>query len=86
MNSKVPQAKEVYTNIDVERSGIVIICRLRGGDFQTSSLAEAGGGARSFAGDREGCCVGGAWHARMVFGSPVALGSGRCSTSILKPS
>ena len=82
VNSKVPHVKEVYTKIDVERSGIVIICRLRGAEFQKSSLAKAGGGARSFAGDRDGCCVSGAWHARAVFGSPMALESGRCWKSI----
>ena len=56
----------------------VIICRLREADFEKSSLAEFGGDARSFTGDREGCRVGGPWHARDVFGGPLALGSGRC--------
>ncbi|CAN0525157.1 unnamed protein product [Laminaria digitata] len=83
VNSKVPHVKEVYTMIDVERSGTVIICRLRRAEFQKSSLAEAGGGVRSFAGDRDDCCVGGAWHARAVFGSSMALESGRCWKSIV---
>ena len=53
----------------------MIICRLREADFQKSSLAEFRGDARSFTGDRESCCVGGPWHARAVFGGPLALGS-----------
>ena len=59
------------------KENVVIICRLRETDFQKSSFVEFGD-ARSFTGDREGCCVYGPWLARAVFGGPLALGSGRC--------
>ena len=39
---------------------VVITCRLGEDNFKKSSLAEFGRDAHSFAGDREGCCVGGA--------------------------
>ena len=53
---------------------IVFVCRLREPNFQKSSLADFGGDARSFAGDREGYCVGRAWCGRTVAGGLVALG------------
>ena len=56
----------------------MITCRLRKGNFGKSSLAEFGCDARSFAGDREGCCVGGTWHGRAVSGDRVALGTRSC--------
>ena len=34
--------------------------------MKKSLLAEFGCDARSFAGDREGCCVGGTWRGRAV--------------------
>ena len=46
----------------------MIICRLRYGSFEKSSLAEFGCDAHSFARDREGCCVGGPYHTRAVLG------------------
>ena len=60
------------------KENVVIICRLREADFQKSSLAEFRGDALSFTGDRESFSVGGPWLARVVFGGPLALGSGRC--------
>ena len=57
------------------KENVVNIYRVREADFQKSSLAEFGGDARSFTGDRE---VGGPRHARAVFGGALALGSGRC--------
>ena len=56
---------------------VVITCRLRESNFEKSSLAEFGCDARSFAGDREGCCVGGTWRGRAVSGDRVAPGSSR---------
>ena len=53
----------------------MITCRLRKGNFEKSSLAEYGCDARSFAGDREGCCVGGTWRDRAVSVDRVAHGS-----------
>ena len=44
----------------------MITCHLREANFQKSLLAELGCGARSFAGDTEGCCVGRAWCGRAV--------------------
>ena len=43
-------------------------------DAPRSPLAEFGVGARSFAGDPEGFCVGRAWHGRAAAGDRVALG------------
>ena len=62
----------------------VIICRLQKANLKKSSLAEFGGDVRSFAGDRDGCCVGGTWHDRVVSGGRLTLGSSRCSKVILK--
>ena len=62
---------------------IVITCRLREGNFEKSSLAEFGCDAHSFAGDREGYCVGGTWRGRAVSGDQVALGSRSCFWGIL---
>ena len=56
---------------------VLINCRLREGNFEKSSLAEFGCDARSVAGDREGCCVGGTWRGRAVSGDRVAPGGGR---------
>ena len=50
----------------------MITCRLREGNFEKSLLAEFGCDARFFAGDREGCCVGGTWRGRAVSGDRVA--------------
>ena len=41
------------------KGNVVIDCRLREGNLEKSSLAEFCFDARSFARDREGCCVGG---------------------------
>ena len=49
----------------------MITCRLRECNFEKSSLAELGFDARSFAGDCEGCCVGGTWRGRAVSGDGV---------------
>ena len=57
---------------------VVITCLLREGKFEKSTLAEFGCDPRSFAGDREGCCVGGTWRGRAFSGDRVALGSSRC--------
>ena len=46
----------------------MITCRLWQGNSEKSSLAEFGCDARSFAGDREGCSVGGTWRGRAVSG------------------
>ena len=57
---------------------VVITHRLREGNFEKSSLAEFGCDARSFAGDCEGCCVGGIWRGRAVSGDRVAPWDSRC--------
>ena len=57
---------------------VVITYRLREGNFEKSSLAEFGCDARSFAGDREGCCVGGTWRGRAALGDLVAPWNSRC--------
>ena len=57
---------------------IVITCRPRDGNFEQASLAEFGCDARSFAGDREGYCVGGTWCGRAVSVDRVAPESSRC--------
>ena len=44
-----------------------------------------GVGARSFAGDTEGCCVGEAWDGRAAAGGRVALGSSQFLNAMLKP-
>ena len=62
---------------------VVITCRLRESNFGKSSLAEFGCDARSLAGDREDCCVGGTWRGRAVSGDRVAPGSSRCWKNIL---
>ena len=49
-------------------------CRLLEGNSEKSSLAEFGCDVRSFAGDREGCCVGGTWRGPTVSGDRVAPG------------
>ena len=41
--------------------------------FRRFPLAESGVGARSFAGDPEGCCVERAWHVLAAAGGPVVL-------------
>ena len=56
----------------------MITCRLRAGNFEKSSLAEFGCDARSFDGNREGCCVGGTCSGRAVSGDGVALGTRSC--------
>ena len=48
------------------------------GNFEKSSLAEFACDARSFAGDREGCCVGGTWRGHAVSGDRVALRTRSC--------
>ena len=48
-------------------------------------IARAAVDARSFAGGREGCCVGGTWRGRAVSRDRVALGSRSCFWGILKP-
>ena len=57
----------------------------RDGSFRPSPLAEFGVGARSFAGDTEGCCVGQAWHGRAAAGGRVALGRAVPKRGILTP-
>ena len=57
---------------------VVITCRLQVGNFETSSTAEFGCDARSFAGDREGCCMGGNWRGCAVSGDWLAPGNSRC--------
>ena len=57
---------------------VVITCRLRESNFEKSSLVEFGCDARSFAGDREGCCVGGTLHGRAISGDRVAPWNSRC--------
>ena len=47
-------------------------------------LTEPGVGARSFAGDPEGCCVGRAWHGRAAAGGRVAHGRAIPTRGILK--
>ena len=66
-----------------KKGNVVITCPLREGNFEKSSLAEFGCDARSFAGDHEGCCVGGTWRGRAVLGDRVALGSRSCFWGIL---
>ena len=58
-----------------KKRNVVITCRLQEGNFEKSSLAEFGCDARSFAGDREGCCVGSSWRGRAVSGDRMALGT-----------
>ena len=53
--------------------------------FQCPSLAELASGARSFAGDTEGCCEGQAWHRRAATGDLVALGRAGAPPGTLKP-
>ena len=65
------------------KGNVLITCRLREGNFEKSSLAEFGCDARSFAGDREGCCVGETWRGRAVSGNRVALGSRSCFWGML---
>ena len=60
------------------KGNVVITCRLREGNFKKSSLAELSCDACSFAGDREGCCVGWTWRGRAVSGNRVALGTRSC--------
>ena len=60
------------------KGNVVISCRLREGNFEKSSLAESGCDARSFAGDREGYCVGGTWRGGAVSGDRVALATRSC--------
>ena len=55
-------------------------------DAPRSLLAEFGVGARSFAGDPDGRCVGRAWHCRAAAGGRVALGRAVVKRGILKPS
>ena len=57
---------------------VVITYRFREGNFEKSSLAEFGCDTRCFAGDRKGCCVGGAWRGPAVSGDRVAPGNSRC--------
>ena len=59
-------------------ANVVIACRLLEGNFENSPLAEFGCDDRSFAGAREGCCVGGTWRGRGVSGDRVAPRSSRC--------
>ena len=62
---------------------LVLICRRREANFQKSSLAEVDCDARVFAGDREGCCVGGTWCNGVVLGDRVEPGSRRLWKSIV---
>ena len=48
-------------NFEIERRIGIILPNL-GGQLSKFSLAESGVGARSFAGDPEGCCVGVDWR------------------------
>ena len=57
-----------------QHKNVVITYRLRESNVEKSSLAEFGCGARSFAGDRDGCCVGGTWSGRTGLGDRVAFG------------
>ena len=54
------------------------------GAVSRSPLAEFGAGARSFAGDPEGCCVGRAWRGRAAAAGHVALGRAVPKLGILK--
>ena len=72
----------IERSADKSKGSVMITCRLREGNFANSSLAEFGCDAPSFAGDREGCCVGGTWRGRAVSGDRVALGTRSCVCGI----
>ena len=58
--------------------------RPREGTVRRLPLAELDGGARSFAGDTEGCCVGRACRGCAAARGPVALGRAGAPLGILK--
>ena len=66
-----------------KKEHVVITCRLWEGNSKNSLPTEFGCNARSFAGDREGCCAGETWRGRAVSEDRVALGTRSCFWGIL---
>ena len=70
---------------DPKEGYLVLICHTPETSFRRPPLAELGVGARSFAGDTEGCCGGRLGRSRAATGGRVALGNSRSPKSVLHP-
>ena len=72
-------------NSRIERR-TVVSCRLREANLKENSLAETGVGARSFAGDPEGCCgvagPGGAQESRSETGRTGCIGDTETDSNV----